>query len=89
MEKKRKLSDIVTTGGVGLLTLLGGIETVKTAVEIGDSIASHIEKYAGIIGSGAGAVEYGFPLVVGLGALSFMYTATKATDNYLLEHQKE
>ena len=85
MEKKRKLIDIVTTGGVGISTLLGGIGIVKTAVEIGDSIAPHIEKYLGIICSGA--VEYGFPVAVGLGALSMVYTATKATDKYLLEQR--
>jgi hypothetical protein len=87
MEKKRKLTDIVTTAGIGVTTTVGGIEVIKTAVDIGDRIAPHIEKYAGSIGSGA--VEYGLPVVAGLGLLSFIYTATKATDNYLLEHQRE
>ncbi|MBS3170780.1 hypothetical protein J4223_03285 [Candidatus Woesearchaeota archaeon] len=87
MEKKRKLTDIVTTAGVGITTTVGGIELIKIAEDIGDRIAPHIEKYVGLIGSGV--VEYGLPVVVVLGMFYFISTATKATDNYLLERQRE
>ena len=87
MEKKRKLIDIVSTAGIGLTTIIGGIEVIKTAADMGDRIVPHIEKYVGLIDSGA--IEYGLPVAVGLSMLSFIYTATKATDNYLLEHQRE
>ncbi|MFW6225746.1 MAG: hypothetical protein ACOC3V_02150 [bacterium] len=87
MEKKRKLTDIVTTAGVGITTTVGSIEAINTMVDLGDRMAPHIEKYVGLIGSGA--IEYGLHTMAGLAMLSLIYTATKATDNYLLEHQKE
>ncbi len=83
--RNRKLFDILVTGGVGGLTLLGGFELVENAVELGDLITPHIEKYFGIISSKV--VESGLPAVVGLGTLSFMYTAIKATDKYLSEER--
>ncbi len=83
--KKRNLTDIVTTIGVGVTATVGGIKIIERGIDIGDRIAPHIEKYAGLIGSGA--VEYGLPVILGLGTLSFIYTATKATDRYLLEQK--
>ena len=53
MEKKRKLGDIVKTAGVGLITTVAGIEVFNEGIDIGNKIAPYIEKYVGLIGSGA------------------------------------
>ncbi|MGM5488577.1 MAG: hypothetical protein ACQESG_06520 [Nanobdellota archaeon] len=81
MEKERTLTDIVTTAVVGLTTFVGGVEITKGAMDLGDKMAPHIEKYTGWVGSSA--VEYGLPVDAGAGMLVVLYTAIKATDNYL------
>ena len=80
-----RLLDHSRTAVVGTLTLAGGIEVVKRTVEYANSIAPSIERHLGIIASGV--VEYGYPAVAGLVAVSAIYTATKATDKYLLERR--
>jgi len=80
MDRKVRLKDIIKTMGVGVTTAIGGIELTLAAADIGDRIAPHVEKYAGLIGSRT--VEYGLPLAVGLCMFSLFYTATKATYKY-------
>ena len=87
MKNKRKLDDIAITAGVGITTTYGGIELIQRAVDVGDKVAPHIEKYVGLIGSNA--FEYGLPVLIGLGVSYFVYTAAKATDRYLLEQRIE
>lgn len=80
---------------VGMSIGLTGVEVVKAAHDIGEKIVPHVEKYVSLIPQvggniaqvGSSAVEYGIPALVGLGFLYFTYVGTKATDEYLLEHQ--
>lgn len=81
--KRKTLDDIITIANVGALSTLGGIKLVKVVYEVGEKIAPQAEKYVGLIGYGA--IKYGLPVLVALGAGCVVCTAIKATNNYLSE----